>query len=420
MGKKGQNLTEKIISRHTGKSVQPGDMVVADVDIVLAQDGTAPLAIRQVKKLGTFENERNHLSILFMDHASPSPRKELSDDHAFMRRFAKEYNATVSDIGEGICHQLIAEKYAAPGLLILGADSHTCTAGAFCAFATGMGSTDIAVAMATGKTWLRVPESIKVVLHGKLSKGVSAKDLILHIIGDIGADGATYKALEFSGDIDPLDMEQRLVISNMAVEAGAKAGLFPADNITLAYLQEHGRAEQFNVIAPDSDAVYEKIIEYHPDSIEPTVAMPNAVDNTAPASTLSGISVDQVFIGTCTNGRLSDLETAAAILRGKRVASGVRLIVCPASRAIYLKAVEKGLVTIFVEAGGLVLPPGCGPCVGIHQGILAKNEVVLSTQNRNFQGRMGNPESSIYLASPATTAASALSGHITDPREVSA
>ncbi len=418
MEKTGQNLTEKIISRHAGKGVRPGDMVVADVDIALAQDGTAPLAIRQIEKLGSCNPDRNHLNILFMDHASPSPRKELADDHAFMRSFAKEYGATVSDVGEGICHQLIAEKYAAPGMLILGADSHTCTAGAFCAFATGMGSTDIAVAMATGKTWLRVPESIKVVLHGKLSNGVLAKDLILHIIGDIGADGATYKALEFSGYIDSLDMEQRLVMSNMAVEAGAKAGLFPADNRTLTYLQERGRAEQFNEIAPDSDAGYEKVIEYHLDSIEPTVAMPHAVDNTAPASTLSGISIDQVYIGTCTNGRLSDLETAAAILKGKRIASGVRLVVCPASREIYLKAVEKGLVSIFIEAGGLVLPPGCGPCVGIHQGILAKNEVVLSTQNRNFQGRMGNPDSSIYLASPATAAASALFGHITDPREV--
>ncbi|MEO0141446.1 MAG: 3-isopropylmalate dehydratase large subunit [candidate division WOR-3 bacterium] len=414
----GKTISEKIFSEKSGTDARAGDMVVARVDLAFAQDGTGPLAVRQIGKLG-FERVANPSStVFFFDHAAPSPRQELSDDHIFMRDFSSKTGAVVSEVGEGVCHQLVAEERAAPGMLIVGADSHTCTAGAFGAFATGMGSTDVAVAMATGKTWFRVPESYRVVLRGRFQKGVCSKDLILHLIGDIGADGADYKALEFSGDMEALDMESRLTVSNMAVEAGAKAGLFPSDDITRKYLEEWGRGNAFREIKPDPDAEYERTLEYDLSAIEPTVSKPHRVDNTALAKDLSDVKLNQVVIGTCTNGRLSDLRVAAEILRGKKVAPGVRLIVVPASRRIYLRAMEEGLLRAFVEAGGLILPPGCGPCVGVHQGVLGSGEVVLSTQNRNFEGRMGNPKGFIYLSSPATAAASALTGRITDPREV--
>jgi 3-isopropylmalate/(R)-2-methylmalate dehydratase large subunit len=301
-------------------------------------------------------------------------------------------------------------------MLIVGGDSHTCTAGAFGAFATGVGSTDVAVAMALGQTWFRVPESFSVELTGRFEKGVFAKDLILHLIGDIGAAGATYQALEFSGDLEALDLESRLTVSNMAVEAGAKAGLFPADEITLAYLEDRGRSGE--KLGPDPGASYQRSLEYDLGRIEPTVSKPHSVDNTALARDLSDVKVDQVFIGTCTNGRIGDLQIAADMLAGKKIENGVRLLVGPASRETYLEAERRGLLRIFVEAGGLVLPPGCGPCVGVHQGALGSGEVALATQNRNFKGRMGNPEGFIYLASPATAAATALAGRITDPREV--
>ncbi len=414
----GKTIAEKIFSEKSGTDARAGDMVVARVDLAFAQDGTGPLAVRQIGKLGLDRVANPTSTIFFFDHAAPSPRKELSDDHIFMREFSGRTGAIVSEVGEGVCHQLVAEERAAPGMLIVGADSHTCTAGAFGAFATGMGSTDVAVAMATGKTWFRVPESFRVVLSGKLQKGVCSKDLILHLIGDIGADGADYKALEFSGDIASLDMDSRLTVSNMAVEAGAKAGLFPSDEITRKYLEEWGRGDAFREIGPDPDAEYEKTLQYDLSKIEPTVSKPHRVDNTALAKDLSDVRVHQVVIGTCTNGRLSDLRVAADILKGKKVAPGLRLIVVPASRKIYLRAMSEGILATLVEAGGLILPPGCGPCVGVHQGVLGKGEVVLSTQNRNFEGRMGNPEGFIYLSSPATAAATALTGRITDPREV--
>ncbi len=416
----GKTIAEKILSEHAGQDVSAGDMVVARVDLAFAQDGTGPLAVRQIQKLGVEKLASPEATIFFFDHASPSPKKELSNDHKFMREFSEKTNAVISEVGVGICHQIVAEHRANPGMLIVGADSHTCTAGAFGAFATGMGSTDAAVAMATGKTWFRVPESFKMVIKGEFQPGVYAKDLILHIIGDIGADGATYKALEFAGDLENLDMESRLTVSNMAVEAGAKVGLFPSDKITEEYLQNHGRGEGFKEIGPDPDAVYEKELTYRLEYIQPTVSMPHTVDNTALAKELKDVKLDQVFIGTCTNGRLSDLRVAAEIIKGKKVADGVRLLVGPASRSVYLAAMAEGLLQTFVEAGGMILPPGCGPCVGVHLGVLADDETVLSTQNRNFHGRMGNPKGRIYLSSPATAAASALRGYITDPREVMA
>ena len=413
----GQTIAEKIISKHAGHDVKAGELCIAKVDVAAVQDGTGPLTVQEFKKIGKKELAHPDRTILFIDHAAPSPRKELSNTHMILREFAKETGAVMSDTGAGVCHQRLVETFVNPGEILVGADSHTCTSGALGAFATGMGSTDIAVAMALGKTWMKVPSSFKIEVNGEFQKGVYAKDLILHLIGLIGADGATYRALEFSGStIENMSMADRFTVANMAVEAGAKAGLFKTDEKTKAYLKEHGREDKFKEIYPDDDAVYERVIEIDASKIEPVVSCPHTVDNTKPAKELGDIKLNQVFIGTCTNGRIEDLRIAASILKGKKVNQDVRLIVVPASKDVYLKALEEGLLKIFVEAGASVLAPGCGPCVGVHAGILGDGEVCLATQNRNFQGRMGNTKGFIYLASPATAAVSAITGYITDPR----
>ena len=413
----GQTIAEKIISKHAGHDVKAGELCIAKVDVAAVQDGTGPLTVQEFRKIGKKELAHPDRTILFIDHAAPSPRKELSNTHMILREFAKETGAVMSDTGAGVCHQRLVETFVNPGEILVGADSHTCTSGALGAFATGMGSTDIAVAMALGKTWMKVPSSFKIEVNGEFQKGVYAKDLILHLIGLIGADGATYRALEFSGStIENMSMADRFTVANMAVEAGAKAGLFKTDEKTKAYLKEHGREDKFKEIYPDDDAVYERVIEIDASKIEPVVSCPHTVDNTKPAKELENIKLNQVFIGTCTNGRIEDLRIAASILKGKKVNQDVRLIVVPASKDIYLKALEEGLLKIFVEAGASVLAPGCGPCVGVHAGILGDGEVCLATQNRNFQGRMGNIKGFIYLASPATAAVSAITGYITDPR----
>lgn len=413
----GQTIAEKIISKHAGYDVKAGELCIAKVDVAAVQDGTGPLMVQEFKKLGKKELANSKRSILFIDHGSPSPRKELSNTHMVLREFAKETGAIMSDTGVGVCHQRLIEEYVNPGEILVGADSHTCTSGALGAFATGMGSTDIAVAMALGKTWLKVPSTFKIVVEGDFKDGVYAKDLILHLIGMIGADGATYRALEFSGStIENMTMADRFTLANMAVEAGAKAGLFVTDEKTKQYLKDHGREDKYIEVAPDEDAVYERIIEIDASKLEPTVSCPHTVDNTKLAKDLSNIKVNQVFIGTCTNGRIEDLRIAAEILKGKTINPDTRLIVVPASREIYLQAMEEGLLKVFVEAGGQILGPGCGPCVGVHAGTLGDGEVCLATQNRNFQGRMGNTKGFIYLASPATAAVSAVNGYITDPR----
>ena len=414
----GKTIAEKILSEHAGKDVKSGDLIIARVDVAMVQDGTGPLAVEAFNrmKLKTLANPER--SILFIDHAAPSPRKELSNAHKILREFASEYGAVLSEVGEGICHQRLIEDFVKPGDVVVGADSHTCTSGALGAFSTGMGSTDVAIAFGLGKVWMRVPETHRFVLKGKMPGGVFSKDLILYIIGMIGADGATYKAMEFEGEvIENMSMESRFTLTNMAVEAGAKTGLIATDETTRAYLRERNRESDFREIKPDPDAFYEKTYEIDVSGIEPQVSFPHTVDNTKPISEARGVKIDQVYIGTCTNGRIEDLRIAAEILRGKKVAKGVRLIVIPASRNVYLKALKEGLLEVFVEAGGAVLSPGCGPCVGIHQGVLADGEKVLSTQNRNFKGRMGNPNAHIYLASPATAAATAIKGEIADPRE---
>jgi len=415
----GQTIAEKIISKHVGHDVNVGELVIAKVDVAAVQDGTGPLMVNEFKKLGKDKLANPERSILFIDHAAPSPRKELSNTHTVLREFAKEYGAVLSEVGDGVCHQRLVETYVNPGEILVGADSHTCTSGALGAFATGMGSTDIAVAMALGKTWLKVPATYKVEVEGEFQKGVYAKDLILHLIGTIGADGATYKALEFHGStIKNMSMADRFTIANMAVEAGAKAGLFETDETTKAYLKEKGREDKFTEIKADDDAVYERVIKINAAELKPTISCPHTVDNTKTVDELKDVKVNQVFIGTCTNGRIEDLRIAAKILKGQKVNSDVRLLVAPASRTVFLQALKEGLIETFVESGASIVTSGCGPCVGVHAGILGDGEVCLATQNRNFQGRMGNTKGFIYLSSPAVAAYSAIKGYIADVREV--
>ncbi len=415
----GQTLSEKILSAKAGVDARAGDIVVAPVDLAFVQDTTGPLTIRQFQEAGFKKLANPSKTILFIDHAVPSPNSQLSNDQQFIREFAKETGCVISEGGSGVCHQIVAEKFANPGDIIVGADSHTVTGGALGAFATGMGSSDVAIAFALGKTWFRVPESFKIVVNGRFGDRVNAKDLVLYLAGKIGADGANYKALDFQGEVvDKMPISQRLTIANMAVEVGAKVGLFPSDNITKNYLSSQRRGDKYKPLYPDSDASYEQIITIDASQLEPMVAIPHAVDNVAPARTLEGTKINQVFIGTCTNGRLEDLAVAADILKNKHSHADVRLIVAPASRDVLLDAMKKGYIQTLVNAGAILVPPGCAACLGLHQGVLGDKEVCLSTANRNFKGRMGNPESFIYLASPATAAASAITGEITDPRKI--
>jgi 3-isopropylmalate/(R)-2-methylmalate dehydratase large subunit len=415
----GKTLAEKIIGEHSEREVQAGDFVVTSVDVCLVQDGTGPLAVRQLQKIDLEKAHNPKRTVLFIDHAVPSPRKELSNDHLILREFARKTGVCLSDVGDGVCHQVIVESFVNPGDILIGADSHSCTAGALGAFATGMGSTDVAIGIALGKTWLRVPETFKINIEGDFQKGVYPKDLMLHIIGQVGADGATYKALEFDGEtIREMSLSGRLTLCNMSVEAGAKAGLVASDGVTKSFLEAQGRGDKFREIKPDPDATYERIINIQASEIEPTISLPHTVDNTVSVDEAKGTKIDQVFIGTCTNGRMEDLRVVAQILRDKHRHARTRLIMGPASRDIYLKAMKEGILEVLVKAGAVILPPGCGPCVGIHEGILGDGERCLSTQNRNFLGRMGNSKAFIYLASPATAAATAIKGEISDPREM--
>ena len=414
----GKRLTEKILSDKSGGDALAGDIIISQVDLSFIQDTTGPLTLRLFEESG-FEKLANPSQVvMFLDHAAPSPIRAFSNDHVFMRRFAEEKGAHIYDVGDGICHQLVAENFANPGDVILGSDSHTVTGGALGAFATGMGSSDVAVALALGKTWLKVPESILLNLSSAFQKGVYAKDLILYIIGKIGADGATYKALEFAGEsLMDMSISQRLTISNMAVEAGAKAGLFPSDEITREFLIRQGRGENYKPIYADVDANYEKVISLNLGQLSPMVSRPHTVDNTSPVDEIKSVKVNQAFIGTCTNGRLDDLAVVAKMLKGRKRHPRTRLLISPASRTILAQAVEQGYISTLIKAGAIILPPGCAACLGLHQGILADDEVCVSTANRNFKGRMGNPEAMVYLASPATAAASAITGEISDPRE---
>lgn len=415
----GKTLVEKILSAKSGIDAHAGDMIVTRIDLAAAHDGSGPLAIRRLREIKMERVWKPDGAVFLIDHAMPSPRRELSNEHQLIRDFVRAVGSKIYDGGEGIIHQILAENHVSPGDVVVGGDSHTCTCGALGAFATGMGSTDIAIAMVLGKTWFRVPETHKILVDGELSRGVFAKDLILHVIGELGADGAIYKALEFRGEtIRGMSMDSRLTLTNMSVEAGAKTGIMESDETTRRFLQDVGRAESYRELRADADPDYEETHDFDASDIQPTMSAPHAVDNVKTVEELMGIKVDEVYIGTCTNGRMEDLRIAADILKGSRVHRGTRLIIIPASRKIYLQALREGIIDTVVESGGMFLSPGCGPCVGIHQGVLGDGEVCVSTQNRNFRGRMGNPEAEIYLASPATAAATALKGEVTDPREV--
>lgn len=409
----GLTLAEKIISKHAGKEVKAGELVIANIDVCALQDGTGPLTVQEFKKIGKKKLNNPERTVLFIDHAAPSPRKELSNAHMILRNFAKDYNAVLSDVGEGVCHQRLIEDYVNPGEILIGADSHTCTSGALGAFATGMGSTDIAVGMALGKTWLKVPAAFKIEVNGEFQKGICSKDLMLHLIGMIGADGATYKALEFCGDtIDNMSISERFTLANMAVEAGAKCGLFATDGKTKEFLEVRGRGEKYIELKPDDNAIYEKIIKINAVEIKHTVSCPHTVDNIKTVDELKYIKVNQVFVGTCTNGRIEDLRTAAEILKGKKIHPDVRMLIAPASRDVFKQALKEGLIDIFVDSNAAIVTAGCGPCVGVHAGALGDGEVCLATQNRNFQGRMGNVNGFIYLSSPYVAAYTALNGYI--------
>jgi 3-isopropylmalate/(R)-2-methylmalate dehydratase large subunit len=413
----GKTIAEKILSAHSGTDAHAGDIVVADVDFVMGQDGTSPLAIRALEDMGVSEVFDPGKVALVIDHSSPSPIEGVSALHTQMREFGKRTGVKVYDIGCGVCHQLIPENgHVVPGDLMVGCDSHTCTYGALNVFSTGVGSTDGAAAMAAGKLWFKVPETIKVTYTGRLAPGVFSKDLILYLAGQIGADGATYKALEIGGPvIDALSVEARMTMSNMAIEVGAKAGLMKADAKTLAWFA--GRGERTpEPVEPDADAVYASELTYDASSIGPQVASPHSVDNVSIIEDVAGTPIAEGFLGTCTNGRLEDLRIAAGILKGRKVHPDVRFIVAPASRRILLDAISAGYIQTLVEAGAALVTPGCGPCVGTHNGVPSDGENVISTANRNFKGRMGNGNAFIYLGSPATVAASVIEGFIADPR----
>ena len=416
----GRTFAMKALGRAAGRDVDPGEIVFVEPDLVMSHDNSAAI-------IGKFESTvpggrvkyPDRIAIV-LDHVIPAATSRNAADHALVRRFVREQGISrFFDAGTGVCHQVLPEHgLCKPGAVVLGSDSHTCTYGAFNCFATGIDRTETAGLWITGRTWLRVPDSIEIRLFGNLSSRVSAKDAILAIIGDLGADGANYMAVEFHGTaVSTLRMTERMTMANMGIEMGAKVAVFPADGTTRDYFISRGPGCE-EAIWSDIDAPFCRTVDYDLSETVPMVAMPHAVDNVVPAADMERTPVDQVLLGTCTNGRLEDLEDAAAVMRGRPVAGGVRLIVAPASREVWIKALKAGLLETFVTAGAIVLPPGCGPCLGAHQGVLGPGERCLSTANRNFRGRMGEKESEIYLASPETAAATAVTGVITDPREV--
>lgn len=418
----GMTMTQKILADHAGlKSVSSGQFIQAKLDLVLGNDITTPVAIKEFNKMNRSEVfDKNKIAIV-PDHFTPSKDIKSAQQCKCIREFAYEKEIkNYFEIGEmGIEHALIPEKgLVVPGDVVIGADSHTCTYGALGAFSTGIGSTDMAAGMATGECWFKVPDAIKFVLSGSLSKWVSGKDVILHIIGMIGVDGALYKSMEFVGDgLKNLSIDDRFTIANMAIEAGAKNGIFLVDDITLEYVNEHS-SKEYKIYSPDEDAQYDEVYEIDLSTIRPTVSFPHLPDNTRTIDEAKGVKIDQVVIGSCTNGRISDLRTAAKILKYKKVARGIRTIIFPATQKIYLQALREGLIETFIEAGAIVSTPTCGPCLGGHMGILAEGERAVATTNRNFVGRMGHPESEVYLASPEVAAASALTGVITNPEDI--
>jgi 3-isopropylmalate/(R)-2-methylmalate dehydratase large subunit len=420
------NITEKILAKASGKTqVQPGEIVDANVDMVMIHDLTGPLAVEAFKKIGVKKVWDNQKAVVILDHQVPAESVTAAELHKTMRKFAQDQRLQIYDVGKGgICHQVMPEKgHVLPGSVIVGADSHTCTYGAFGAFATGIGSTEAAAVLATGKIWLKVPEAIKINVEGRFQRYVAPKDLILHIIGKLGAGGAIYKSAEFRGPtIRAMSIAGRMTLCNMTVEMGAKNGIVEPDETTRKFLE--GRTTKmlppFESLISDPDAAYEKTADIDVTDLTPQIAYPSSVDNVKPASEMGNVKVEQAFIGSCTNGRIEDLRVAAEIMKGNMVKDGVRTLVIPASQEVYRQALKEGLIEIFTDAGALVCGSTCGPCLGGHIGLLAPGETCVSTSNRNFIGRMGSKEANVYLASPATVAASAITGKITDPRELEA
>ncbi len=414
-------ISEKILARASGSErIQAGEIVKARVDVALIPDLTAILSFKAMKEMGLDQVWDSERVVVVLDHVAPASSINAATIHRDIRLIVEEQRIKhFYDVDAGVCHQVLAEKgHVKPGMLVVGADSHTCTHGAFGAFATGVGSTDMGAVLATGKLWFKVPETIRIVVDGALPELVAPKDLILRIIGEVGADGATYNAVEFTGStIEAMSISGRMTLCNMVIEMGAKTGIVEPDERTLAYLS--GRAEgSLETVKGDIDAKYKRVLHFDVADLEPQVSCPHKVDNVRPVSEVEGTRIDQAFIGSCTNGRMEDLEAAASILRGRHVHPDVRLLVIPASREVYLDSMDAGLLKVFTEAGGLVCNPSCGACFGGHIGILAPEEVGLATSNRNFRGRQGSPDAEVYLASPATAAASAVTGVITNPREL--
>lgn len=414
----GKTLSEKILGKKGGRDVRAGEVVTVSPDCCLSHDNSAAI-IGEFRKIGVARVKAPQKIIIILDHIVPAADEKYAQNHKTIREFVAEQGIpSFYDIQHGVCHQVLSEAgFALPGKVIVGADSHTTTYGAFGAFAAGIGRTEVASIWATDEIWLRVPETLRVEFSGALAQGVYAKDVILKVIGDHGADRANYEAVEFSGPAAPgFSVASRMTLCNMAAEMGAKNAYFEPDQKTLDWLRPRARAD-FEILRSDPDAEYEAVLRYDLSTVEPQVACPHTVDNVKPVREVEGKTIQQALIGTCTNGRLEDFEAAASILKGKRIHPAVRTLVLPASREVYLEAMRQGLLEILSEAGCVILNPGCGPCLGAHQGVLASGEAVISTSNRNFRGRMGSRDSEIYLTSPATAAASSLEGKITDPRK---
>ncbi len=407
-----QTIAEKIISQHTGRSVQAGDLAIVPVDGAMATDTTAPLAIKAFREMGGTQLWDASKMWLVLDHAVPAPNERISNLHQMMRAFAREMDCKLYEAGQGICHQLMVENHhARPGEIFLGADSHTPTLGAVGTFATGVGSTDLAAVMLTGQTWLKVPHTIKIELNGRLRPGVVAKDVILYLVGKLGIAGATYAAVEFTGTaVASMTLASRMTLANMVAEMGAKTGLVDTTGLDLPYA--------FEPIHPDPHASYHKVYHVDVSTLRPQIAIPHSPDNVVDINKVVGQKVNMAFIGSCTNSRLEDWHAAAQILAGKQIAPGVRLLIAPASKTVFDQGLRDGTVQILSDAGATFITAGCGPCVGTHQGVPGDGEVVISTTNRNFRGRMGNPHSKVYLASPAVVAATAVVGEIIDPAEL--
>lgn len=418
------NMTfaEKILSKYSGeKNLVPNQIVNINPDHLLTHDNTAAIIQKIQKELDEFGIYSNEMPIIVLDHVIPASNEKTALNHKIIREFVKKFNIqNFFDVGFGICHQIVVEKgFALPGKIILGSDSHTCSYGAVGTFSTGIDRTEAASLFLTGETWLKVPKSIKICLKNKLQNGVFAKDIILKIIGDLSSSGANYCSVEFYSDINRLTIDDRFTISNMGIEMGAKNSVFPVDKNTIDFFNSIGISKnKYNIVSPDNQAIYHKELDYDLCEIEPMIACPHSVDNVKPVNEIKDLEIQQCFIGTCTNGRVSDLKIAADILKGKKINKNVRLIILPASIKIYENAMRLGIIETFIKSGAIILPPGCGPCLGAHQGALAPGEKCISTANRNFKGRMGCKDAEIYLASPATVAISALKGKISNPKEV--